>query len=444
VKQYLRVLRFRDFRYLFLGQSASVVGDRVVVVALALYVTRRTGSAADLGAVLAAQSLPLVALLLFGGVLADRFARQRIMLAADLARAALHTLVAGLILAGSLRIGELVAIEACFGAAQAFFQPAYSGLIPQTVPEELIQDAQALSASTVNLAFMLGPALATVLVLGLGAGVAFVLDAASFAVSAALLLHVRARPRGLEERAGRESIRAGLRRGFAEVRSRSWVWVTIAVFTGAVLCVFAPWYSLAPLLSRRSYGGAAFFGVLETCAGAGAVAGALAGLSWRPRRPLRAAFLMIGIWPVQSVLFALLAPDWLLVCVELAVGFAWSLFGIWWETALASHIPPQALSRVSAYDWMGSLALLPLGYLLAAPLASALGLRLVLGAGGAAGFVLLGAGLLPRSTRTLGRLPGGAPERVVVDHSHRLHEGVAGDRRQEAPAAAPQLGRQRA
>jgi MFS family permease len=430
VRQYLRILRFRDFRYLFLGQSASVLGDRVVVVALALYVTRRTGSAADLGAVLAAQSLPLVALLLFGGVLADRLARQRIMLAADFVRGALHALVAALILAGSLQIWELVVIEACFGAAQAFFQPAYTGLIPQTVPEALIQDAQALTASTQNLAFLLGPALATVLVLGLGAGVAFALDAGSFAVSAALLLRVRARERGApasdrapgglpSERA--QSLLASLRAGFGEVRSRPWVWVTIAVFTGAVLCVYAPWYSLAPLLARRGYGGVGFFGVLETCAGAGAVAGALAGLRWRPRRPLRAAFLMIGIWPLQSLLFALLAPEALLVCVALVLGFGMSLFGIWWETALASHIPPRALSRVSAYDWMGSLALLPLGYLVAGPLADAFGLAQVLGAGAVIGFLLLAAGLLPRSTRTLARAPDAAPAQpaggpVAADH----------------------------
>jgi MFS family permease len=432
VRQYLRVLRFRDFRYLFLGQSASVIGDRVVVVALALYVTRRTGSAADLGAVLAAQSLPLVALLLLGGVLADRLARQRIMLAADFARGALHALVAALILAGSLQIWELVVIEACFGAAQAFFQPAYTGLIPQTVPEALIQDAQALTASTQNLAFLLGPALATALVLGLGAGVAFALDAGSFAVSAGLLLRVRARARGVpaSERAQGErarSLLASLRGGFGEVRSRPWVWVTIAVFTGAVLCVYAPWYSLAPLLARRGYGGVGFFGVLETCAGAGAVAGALAGLRWRPRRPLRAAFLMIGIWPLQSLLFALLAPEALLVCVALVLGFGMSLFGIWWETALASHIPPRALSRVSAYDWMGSLALLPLGYLVAGPLADALGLRQVLGAGAVIGLLLLAAGLVPRSTRTLGRAAAAAAQ-VLVERPDRPHAAAAAQR----------------
>src|SRR5438270_14065274 len=125
MNSYLRVLRHQNFRYLFLGQAASVIGDRVVVVALALFITQRTGSATDLGVVLAAQTLPLVALILFGGVWADRLPRHRIMIATDLSRFALHVLVAVLILTGAVRIWELVVIEAAFGAARAFFQPAY-------------------------------------------------------------------------------------------------------------------------------------------------------------------------------------------------------------------------------------------------------------------------------------------------------------------------------
>ena len=145
MSHYLRVLRHRDFRYLFLGQSASAIGDRVVIVALALYITQRTGSATDLGLVLAAQSVSLVALLLFGGVWADRLPRHRIMIAADLARAALHAVLAILILTGGATVIEMVVIELLFGAARAFFQPAYTGLMPQIVPEDEIQDARALT-----------------------------------------------------------------------------------------------------------------------------------------------------------------------------------------------------------------------------------------------------------------------------------------------------------
>jgi MFS family permease len=400
VSSYLRVLRHQDFRYLFLGQAASAIGDRVVVVALALFITQRTGSPTDLGLVLGAQTLPLVVLLLFGGVWADRLPRHRIMVATDLTRSALHAALAVLILTGAVRVWQIVVIEALFGAAQAFFQPAYSGLVPQTVPESLIQDARALTESMANLAFMVGPALATALVLGVGAGEAFAFDAATFILSALLLLRVRPRPRGEEAPPG--SVLHDLRAGWREVRSRTWVWVTIMVFTGAVMCVYAQWYALAPVIARDVYGGAGVFGVLESIAGVGAVCGALAGLRWRPAHPLRAGMLLVLAWPVQDLVFALGAPLALVVVCAFATGFGFSLLMIWWETALARHIPAGTLSRVSAWDWMGSLALLPVGYLLAGPLAAALGPRTVLGLGSLIGLALLGIGLLPRSTRELG------------------------------------------
>ncbi|HZU39589.1 MAG TPA: MFS transporter [Solirubrobacteraceae bacterium] len=401
MSSYLRVLRHRDFRYLFAGQSASELGDRVVIVALALYITGRTGSPSDLGLVLFAQSLPLVALLLFGGVWADRMPRQRIMIATDAIRAALHGLLAALIVAGAPAIWEIVVIEVLFGAARAFFQPAYAGLIPQTVSEELIADARALTESMSNLAFLVGPVIATVLVLGVGAWEAFALDAATFAVSGLLLMRISPRRRGTPDAPAGSTMVADLRAGWREVRSRRWVWATIGVFTGSVLCVYAQWYALAPRIARDVYGSAGVFGGLEAAAGVGAVVGAVAALRWRPRRPLRTGMLMVLAWPLNDLVFALGAPLPLVAACSVAVGFGFSLFGIWWETALARLIPPGALSRVSAWDWMGSLAFLPFGYLLAGPLASAFGARTVLGAGSAIGLGLLALGLLPRETREL-------------------------------------------
>ena len=397
---YLRVLRHQDFRYLFAGQAASVIGDRLVVVALALFIAQRTGSATDLGLVLAAQSLPLVALILFGGVWADRLPRHRIMIVTDLTRATLHAMLAILIFTGTVRIWQLVAIEATFGAAQAFFQPAYSGLLPQTVPESLIQDARALTESVANVAVLLGPAIATALVLGVGAGEAFAIDAATFVFSALLLVHVHPRSRG--EIAAQGSMLHELRVGFREVRSRTWVWVIIGVFAGAVLCVYAQWFALAPVIARDFYGGAGVFGVLEAIGGAGAVCGAAIALRWRPAHPMRIGMLLVLAWPIEAGAFALHAPLGFVVACSFASGFGFSLLMIWWETALARHIPASALSRVSAWDWMGSLALLPLGYLAAGPLANQFGASTVLGVGSAIGLVLLLVGLLPRSVRELG------------------------------------------
>ena len=187
MSSYLGVLRHQNFRYLFLGQAASAIGDRAVVVVIALFVTQTTGSASDLGLILGCQSLALVGLLLFGGVWADRLPRHRIMIAADIARAALHATLAVLIFSGGVQVWEIALIEGLFGAAQAFFQPAYTGLIPQTVPEEEILQANALTEWMSNLAFLIGPALATVLVLGVGAGEAVAFDAITFVFSAVML-----------------------------------------------------------------------------------------------------------------------------------------------------------------------------------------------------------------------------------------------------------------
>jgi len=404
MSSYLRVLRHRNFRYLFLSQAASVVGDRLVVVALALFITARTRSPTDLSLVLGAATVPLVMLLLFGGVWADRLPRQRIMLVTDVLRAALHGTLATLILTGEVRLWELIAIEALFGAAEAFFQPAYTGLLPQTVPVEQVQDARALTGAISNVAFLVGPAVATALVLTAGAGFAFACDAATFVVSAALLLQVRVPQVRTATEAG-SSVLADLREGWQEVRSRSWLWVTVAVFAGALLCVFSQWYALAPSVTRGVYGHASVFGLFEGLAGAGAVIGSIAAIRWRPAHPLRVGILLVLTWPAQNALLALGAPIPAVGATALMTGFGFSLFGVWWETALARHIPPQLLSRVSAWDWMGSLALLPVGYFIAAPLAAAFGARGVLGVGGAIGVVLLLVALAPRATRTLSLAP---------------------------------------
>ena len=226
---------------------------------------------------------------------------------------------------------------------------------------------------------------------------------------------MRPRPRG--ELAEPETVLASLRGGWREVRSRSWVWVTIAVFTGALLCVYAQWYALAPIIARDVYGSAGVFGLLESVAGVGAVVGALLGLTWRPERPLALGMLLVLAWPIQDLVFAAGAPLTLVVVCAFATGFGFSLLMIWWETALARHIPANALSRVSAWDWMGSLALLPVGYLIAGPLASAFGARVVLGVGSAIGIGLLLLGLLPRQTRELGDVPSAeqAPRDVRIE-----------------------------
>jgi MFS family permease len=415
----LRVLRHRDFRYLWLAQSSSVIGDCIVIVALALFVIELTGNATDLGLVLAASSLPLVAFLLIGGVWADRLPRHRVMVATDLVRFTLHALLAVLIFTGAVRIWQLIAIEALFGTAEAFFRPAANGLLPQTVPEAEIQQAQGLSSLSNNIGEFAGPALATALVLGLGAGWAFALDAATFLLSAALLSRVRPRRREIappplaepspslpaEGPPAPAGVWADIRDGFREVRSRDWVWATLASFCVALFTGLAPWFVLGPLVAREQYGEIGVYGAVSAVLGIGTIAGSLIGIGWRPRFPMRAAMLAIILWPAAAVLYAVGATLWLVLPAILIGGGGIALFDVWWTTALAERIPADKLSRVSSYDWMVSLALLPLGYVLAGPLASALGSVDVLLGGSVLAAVALALGLLPRQTRKLERLP---------------------------------------
>lgn len=397
----LRVLRHEDFRNLWLGQTASSLGDRLVVVALALFVTDLTGSPTDLGLVLAAHAIPLVGFLLIGGVWADRLPRHRVMVVSDLVRCALHALLAGLIFTETVEVWHIVVIEAAFGTAEAFFRPAYTGLVPQTVPEDEVQEANALTGFVNNVAEFAGPALATALVLGVGAGVAFAVDAATFLVSAVLLVRVRPRARG--EAPVRTTVLTELREGFDAVRSRAWVWVTIAVFSLALLVGLAPLFVLGPVVGDTQYGSAGAYGVLLAAFGAGTVVGSLLAIRWRPRHPMRLGMVLAMLWPVSGAAFAMGQPLAFVLGLTVVAGAGIALFDVWWLTALAERIDPHLLSRVTAYDWMGSLALIPLGYLLAGPAAEALGAVEVLAGGSVLALAVLALGLLPRETRMLER-----------------------------------------
>lgn len=407
----LSALRSKDFRLLWLGQSVSMLGDGLVIVAIGLFVTRLTGDPDDVGVVLATYTLPLVGLLLFGGVLADRLPRQAVMITADVVRAVVHGVLALLIATGAVRIWHLVVIGVLFGTSQAFFQPAYTGLVPQTVPEEDIQGAQALGGVSRELASFVSPALATVLVLTVGGAAAFALDSATFVVSALTLVRVRARTRGEPGTGG--GLLHELVEGWTAVRERVWVWATVAAFSVAVLVALAPFFVLGASVSRHVYGTDAVYGFVNAAWGVGTVVGALWGGHWRPRRPM---FLGIGFavaFPLQIAMFATGPTPVVLYSGTVVAGLGLGLFGVWWETALAQRIPPHLLSRVSAWDIMGSLALLPVGYLLAGPAAAAFGDVRVLLVGGGVGAVALLLALTPAGTRGLARLDG-APDDDLV------------------------------
>jgi MFS family permease len=365
----LAALGERDFRVLWLGQTTSAFGSALVPVALAFAVIDLTSSEAALGLVLAAGLCARVVLLLVGGVVADRLPRQRVMLAADALRALTQALVAVLLLSGEAQVWHLLVLFALFGAGDAFFSPASTGLVPETVSPGRLQQANALISLSRSASWVAGPALAGLIVAGAGPGWAFAIDSATFVVSTVSLALLRL-PRVVVLRHG--GVLDDLRGGWRELTARTWVWTTIARFSVSNLAI-APLFVLGPFVAQRSLGGAAAWGLIGTCGGAGALLGDAAALRLRPRRPLVAGGFAVSLWALEPALLARPFPT-AVIGVAAALGFAGASFSnALWFTTLQQRIPRGTLSRVSSYDWLGSLVFQPAGYAIAGPAAAAIG-----------------------------------------------------------------------
>jgi MFS family permease len=368
------VLRERNFRLLFAGQAVSLLGDGMVPVALAFGVLEVSSSPSALGLVLAARLIPTVVLLLAGGVIADRISRRTVMVAADLVRMVSHAAMAALLLAGAAEIWSLALLAAVNGAGTAFFAPASTALLPMTVAPEHLQRANALRGLAQSAGFIVGPALAGVLVATAGAGVALAIDAATFAVSAGFLVALRlertvpppARPFVSE-----------LRDGWSEFRARDWVW-GIVLSASLANMLAAGYQVLGPIIAARSLGGAGAWAAIATAFGIGSLLGGVFIFRRPVHRPLLFGQLAVSIGVLPWILLALPAATGVIAAGALLAGAGVMIFNALWEATLQAEIPAASLSRVSAYDWLGSLALNPLGTALVGPLAAGIGISTTL------------------------------------------------------------------
>lgn len=367
------MLRHRDFALLFWGQAVSVLGDRLVMVAMPFAVLSIPGAGlSGVGLVLGASALSLGLFVLVGGVVADRLPRQLTMLGSDAVRAVAQALSAGLLLSGHATVWRLVALQVVYGAAEAFFRPAVLGLVRQVVARGEEQPANALLALTSNVSMVAGPAAAGVLVAVLGPGGALAVDAGTFAVSALTLAALRPRPAAPADGTGFRDQLAG---GFREVRSRSWVWSTLLAFCAYHALVLPSLFVLGPQVANDIRDGASSWGVISAGFGVGAVAGSLLALRWRPTRPGLVIGLTLSLASAQAAICAAPLPTWSVAALEAATGVCVSLCFTVWETALQERIPPRAQSRVSSFDYLGSLTLMPVGFVLVGPVAERLGTR---------------------------------------------------------------------
>jgi MFS family permease len=367
----LDILRLRDFRNVFVAQSVSVFGDGITPVALTFAVLDLTGSGTDLGIVLAAQSVPLVLLALVGGVWADRVPRAALMVASDLVRATVQAIAAVLLLTGTAQIWQLAVLAACHGAAEAFFRPAAGAILPQLVPLPRLQQANALMGMSDNFGWMVGPAVAGTLVAVIGPGGAIAIDSVTFLVSAAFLaaLHVPAVVKTEVARGFFAEIRAGWR----EVKSRTWLWVMLLRVCLVLCIVIAPFQILGPLGLREEGYGAASWGWLQAVFSAGMIVGMLIAMRYRPKRPMIVVTLTGSTAAAAPLALAIFGDPWVLGGVYVLRGVAVGILVAIWNTTLQTQIPKESLGRVTAWDWMSSLALWPAGLAVAGPLAQAFG-----------------------------------------------------------------------
>ncbi|MFG6281018.1 MFS transporter [Microbacterium sp. 5K110] len=363
------------FRWLLAARTTAIVGNAVAPIALAFAVLDLPGSAADLGLVVAARSIANVAVLLFGGVIADRLPRNVLLVGTSLAAAATQGTIAALVLTGTAGIPALVVLGVVNGAVAAVSLPAAAALVPDTVPAAQLRPANALLRLGLNAGSIVGASAGAGVIALIGPGWGLAIDAAAFAVAA--LLYARLRLPAVPAAAERTSVLSDLREGWREFSRRRWIWIVVlqfavlnAAFTGATVV-------LGPLVADESLGRGAW-GLVVAAQTAGFALGAVIALRWRPRRALGigVAGMAVAALPVAALAAA---PALAVLVGAFALGgLAMEVFAIAWDQSLQSHVPREALSRVYSYDMVGSFIAVPLGEIAVGPLAHAVGTTPVL------------------------------------------------------------------
>ena len=395
------VLANRDFRLLFVGRCVSLLGDGAFLVAMAWEAYTLSNAPTALSLLGIAMTVPLISLLLFGGVVSDRHGRRKVMLSADLVRAGLLALLAALAASGTLRLWQMMVIVAVYGGAQAFFDPASDAILPELVPDAQLAEANALEQVVRPLALRLaGPAIGGVLVGVLGLGAAFMADAATFLVSAATLWAMSARASSSPFLAGAQLERATVqaREGWTYVREHVWLWGTFASAGIAYLLFMGPAEVLLPFMVKHVLRGSGVqLGLVLGAGGLGSVAAGL--VMMRSGLPGRSMTFIYVVWTLGTLAIAgygIANAMWELMLASVAFNVLETAGTIVWATMKQRHVPGRMLGRVSSLDWLISIGLLPISFALTVPLSATFGVRATLiGAGLAGAAATLGGLMLP-------------------------------------------------
>ena len=403
----LTPLRERNFRLMWAGMCVSLLGDGAFIVALAWQVYQLSDGPTAMGMVGIAMTVPTIVFLLVGGIASDRFERRHLMLAADLARLLAVGALAFLSVTGALAVWHVIVLVAIYGAGQAFFAPAFDAIVPDLLPKHLLAQANALDQLVRPIALrMVGPAIGGVLVGALGAGAAFTLDAASFALSAGALLLMRP-PTRTSRASQASSMVADLREGWRFVRDRQWLWVTFGTAAVAYLLFMGPVEVLVPYLVKNELEATARdLGLIFAAGGLASIITAIAlGQRGLPRRSMTFVYIAWTVATLAVAGYGLGTTVWQLMVASALFNALETAGTIVWITAKQRHVPSHMLGRVSSLDWLISIGLLPLSFALTGPVSEALGARATLVGAGILGALVTLAGLFVRGVRVVEERP---------------------------------------
>lgn len=359
------VLSFTAFRNLFCARIFTVSGNAIAPIALAFAVLDTGGSAGDLGLVVASRSVFNVAFLLLGGVLADRYSRNKVLLSSSAIAALSQGMVAWLVLAGTANIPVLMLLGSLNGAAAGIALPASSALVPQTIPATKLRQANAFIQLGVYAGTIAGASLGGVLVGAVGPGWGLAIDALGFAVSAPLYYCIRI---SASQREVSSHFLHDLREGWQAFIARSWVWTVVIQFTIVNAAFSGVMMVLGPVVADASVGRTGW-GISIAAESVGLIVGSFMALRWRPNRDMLIGVMLVALSAVPLFLLSKMAATPALMVAFFLAGVGFGQFGVIWAHHLQTHIPADKLARVYAWDAMGSFIAIPVGELAAGPLA---------------------------------------------------------------------------
>ncbi len=408
------VLAIRDFRLLLADRLIAPASVGFSMVGVSFAVLRATNSPADLSYVLAAQIAPSLVFALLGGVAADRFPPQRVIVAANLMMALGEGTFGLLVLTGRPPLWAMIGLEMVTGTGVAIFYPASQALLPRIVPRGMLQDASAISRLAMNTGQMSGAAAAGLLVAAAGPGWALALCGIGMVATVPLLLSIRG-GQDLRARAGAgpgagaagtaapppASMLAELREGWSEFRSHTWLWVIVAQFAVVMMAWYGAFSVLGPVVAREHLGGPAAWGAITAADALGLIAGGIVSLRVTPRRPMLFVVLTGGAVAISPLSLAMVLPLPAICVASFGLGVFVEMMMVQWTVAMARNIPSDRLARVSSYDVLGSVMAMPAGALIAGPLGAAIGISSAQYAAAAVIIVASALALIPHDVRTM-------------------------------------------